>query len=167
MVNSTGISRRIDDLGRIVIPKELRRKHRIEEGELLEIGEGENCITLQKYSPLMPFAKSSDNVISAFSEITKLPVILCDTYNVISNKLTGDLKGKEITDELYMSIKSHEQKNRVQIVKGFALRAGFIEEIKSNGKSVGALIVPEICGELSLPQIECLKLCAKIISSLT
>ena len=166
MVNSTGISRRIDDLGRIVIPKELRRKHRIEEGDLIEIGEGENCITLCKYSPLMPFAKTADNVLKSFSEMTKLPVILCDTYNVISNKSIGDLRGKEITEELYECIKSHTPNSRVNIVKGYALRSNLIEVISENGKSVGALIIPELSGEVTPSQLECLKLCAKIISSL-
>ena len=166
MVNSTGISRRIDDLGRIVIPKEMRRKHRINEGDLVEIGEGENCITLQKYSPLMPFAKSADKVLQSFYGMTRLPIILCDTYNVISNKSIRELKGKEITDELYECILKHVKKSRVHIVKGYALRCMFIEEIIVNGKIVGALIIPETTSELTPQQEDCLKLCAKIIGSL-
>ena len=51
-MKATGVVRRIDDLGRIVLPKELRRSMRIKEGESLEIyTDGENRIILKKYSP--------------------------------------------------------------------------------------------------------------------
>ena len=50
-MKSTGVVRRIDDLGRIVIPKEIRRSLRIREGDSLEIySEGSEGITLRKYS---------------------------------------------------------------------------------------------------------------------
>ena len=52
-MKATGIVRRIDDLGRVVIPKEIRRTMRIREGEPLEIfvdREGE--VILKKYSPI-------------------------------------------------------------------------------------------------------------------
>ena len=51
-MKSTGIIRRIDELGRIVIPREIRRSLRVREGDSLELGvEGDN-IVLKKYSPL-------------------------------------------------------------------------------------------------------------------
>lgn len=50
-MKSTGIVRKVDELGRIVIPKELRRTLNIEEGDPLEIfGDGEEVI-LRKYEP--------------------------------------------------------------------------------------------------------------------
>lgn len=50
-MKSTGIVRRIDDLGRIVIPKEIRRMYGIENGDPLEINVDENGIYIQKYFP--------------------------------------------------------------------------------------------------------------------
>ena len=50
-MKSTGIVRRIDDLGRIVIPKEIRRTHGIKEGDPMEICIDGNKIVLQKYIP--------------------------------------------------------------------------------------------------------------------
>lgn len=48
-MRTTGIVRRIDDLGRVVIPKEIRRVMRIKEGDPLEIFTENNMIYLQKY----------------------------------------------------------------------------------------------------------------------
>ena len=51
-MKATGIVRRIDDLGRVVIPKEIRRNMHIKEGDPLEIYIGEkDCISFKKYSP--------------------------------------------------------------------------------------------------------------------
>lgn len=47
---SSGVVRRIDDLGRVVIPKEIRRKLHIREGDPLEINLSENGIYIEKYS---------------------------------------------------------------------------------------------------------------------
>lgn len=50
-MRSTGVIRRIDDLGRIVIPKEFRRKMCIHEGDPLELYEGDDFVAFKKYSP--------------------------------------------------------------------------------------------------------------------
>ena len=51
-MKATGIVRRIDDLGRVVIPKEVRRNMHIKEGDPLEIYVGEkDCVIFKKYSP--------------------------------------------------------------------------------------------------------------------
>ena len=50
-MKATGIVRRIDDLGRIVIPKEIRRNMRLREGDAMEIFLKDNCVCLKKYTP--------------------------------------------------------------------------------------------------------------------
>ena len=51
-MKATGIIRRIDDLGRVVIPKEIRRSMRIREGDPLEIYTTQDSICFRKYSPM-------------------------------------------------------------------------------------------------------------------
>ena len=51
-MKTTGVVRRIDDLGRIVIPKEIRKNLHIKNGETLEIYLESENIVLKKYSPL-------------------------------------------------------------------------------------------------------------------
>lgn len=50
-MKATGIVRRIDDLGRIVIPKEIRRNIGLREGEAMELFLEDNCVCFKKYSP--------------------------------------------------------------------------------------------------------------------
>lgn len=61
-MKSTGITRKVDELGRIVLPIELRRKMNIEEKDSLEIYVEGNSIILKKYEPACIFCGSSKNV---------------------------------------------------------------------------------------------------------
>jgi len=85
MVKSTGIVRRIDDLGRLVIPKEIRRTFRIREGDPLEIYvDGEGKIILKKYSPvseLSDFAKGyADSLYDAIGHI----ILIADRDTIVA-----------------------------------------------------------------------------------
>lgn len=61
-MKSTGIVRKVDELGRIVIPKELRRKFGIDSKDGLEIYVEEDKIILKKYEPSCIFCQNSDNI---------------------------------------------------------------------------------------------------------
>ena len=61
-MQDTGIIRRIDELGRVVIPKELRKKLRIREGDPLEIYTNKNEMVLKKYSPIMAIADHAKSI---------------------------------------------------------------------------------------------------------
>lgn len=62
-VKSTGIVRRVDELGRVVIPIELRRTLHIDEKDALEIYVDGETIILKKYEPACIFCGSADNVL--------------------------------------------------------------------------------------------------------
>lgn len=51
-MRATGIVRRVDDLGRVVIPKELRRMLKIKEGDPLEFFTDEGCVVMKRYAPI-------------------------------------------------------------------------------------------------------------------
>ena len=84
-MKATGIVRRIDDLGRVVIPKEIRRTMRIREGDPLEIfTEKDGEVVFKKYSPvgeLSPFAVQYADVLSRACNMT---VLVCDRDHVIA-----------------------------------------------------------------------------------
>ncbi len=59
----TGIVRKVDELGRIVIPVELRRSLHVEIGDALEVFEDEERIFLKKYSPACLFCSDSEKLV--------------------------------------------------------------------------------------------------------
>ncbi|MCH5204123.1 MAG: AbrB/MazE/SpoVT family DNA-binding domain-containing protein [Oscillospiraceae bacterium] len=63
MIKSTGIVRKVDELGRVVIPIELRRTLEIDERDGLEIFVEEDQIILKKYSPSCVFCSNAGNII--------------------------------------------------------------------------------------------------------
>src|SRR5690554_5284850 len=84
-MKATGIVRRIDDLGRVVIPKEIRRTMRIREGEPLEIfvdREGE--VILKKYSPIGELNQFAQEYADALAEETDHAVFVLDRDVVVA-----------------------------------------------------------------------------------
>ena len=84
-MKATGIVRRIDDLGRVVIPKEIRRTLRLHEGTPLEIfTDREGEIILKKYSPMMELTAFSSQYAEAMAQSTGLMVCITDRDQVIA-----------------------------------------------------------------------------------
>ncbi|MBE3577879.1 MAG: stage V sporulation protein T [Limnochordales bacterium] len=84
-MKATGIVRRIDDLGRVVIPKEIRRTLRIREGDPLEIfvdREGE--VILKKYSPIGELGDFAQEYADSLHETTGHVAIICDRDVVVA-----------------------------------------------------------------------------------
>ena len=78
-MKATGIVRRIDDLGRVVVPKEIRRTLRIREGEPLEIFTNrEGGIVLKKYSPIGELAAFAKEYVEAVAQVAKCTVCVAD-----------------------------------------------------------------------------------------
>ena len=102
-MKATGIVRRIDDLGRVVIPKEIRRTMRIREGDPLEIytsKEGE--VIFKKYSLLGDLDDFSAQICETMSKSVEQTVAVADrdTIIAISGGFKRELLGKHISEEL-------------------------------------------------------------------
>ena len=84
-MKATGIVRRIDDLGRVVIPKEIRRTLRLREGTPLEIfTDREGEIILKKYSPMVELAAFATQYADAMAQTTGMLVCITDRDQVIA-----------------------------------------------------------------------------------
>ena len=78
-MKATGIVRRIDDLGRVVIPKEIRRTMRIREGDPLEIfTDTDGEVVFKKYSPVGEMSPFAIQYADVMSRACSLPVLICD-----------------------------------------------------------------------------------------
>ena len=96
-MKATGIVRRIDDLGRVVIPKEIRRTMRIREGDPLEIyTDREGEVIFKKYSPIGELAVFAGEYAETLYKTCALSVIICDRDAVIA---TAGLPRKEYADK--------------------------------------------------------------------
>ena len=102
-MKATGIVRRIDDLGRVVIPKEIRRTLRLREGTPLEIfTDREGEIILKKYSPMMELTAFAGQYAEAMAQSTGLLVCITDRDQVIavSGGAKKELLQKTISPQL-------------------------------------------------------------------
>ena len=111
-MKATGIVRRIDDLGRIVVPKEIRRTLRIREGDALEIfTDREGEIILKKYSPLGEMGNFADQYAESLAQTLGYLVCITDTDQVIAAAGPGKKEFQEqlITRQLAEVIARREQ----------------------------------------------------------
>ena len=92
-MKATGIVRRIDDLGRVVVPKEIRRTLRIREGDPLEIyTDREGGIILRKYSPIGELSQFSKQYAEALAQNTGYIVSITDRDRHIAHGRFGKKK---------------------------------------------------------------------------
>ncbi|GAK13898.1 stage V sporulation protein T [Geomicrobium sp. JSM 1781026] len=106
-MKATGIVRRIDDLGRVVIPKEIRRTLRIREGDPLEIfvdRDGE--VILKKYSPISELGDFAKEYAEALYDSLGHPILVADrdSYIAVSGGSKKDYANKSIGDIVEDSI---------------------------------------------------------------
>ncbi|MBE6708594.1 MAG: AbrB/MazE/SpoVT family DNA-binding domain-containing protein [Ruminococcaceae bacterium] len=95
-MKATGIVRRIDDLGRVVIPKEIRRTMRIREGDPLEIyTDREGEVIFKKYSPIGELTAFASQYAETIYKTCQLAVVICDRDAVIA---CAGIPKKEYTD---------------------------------------------------------------------
>ena len=84
-MKATGVVRRIDDLGRVVIPKEIRKTLRIKEGEPLEIfTDREGQVILKKYSPIGELSEFASGYAETLSKTTGHIACITDKDSVIA-----------------------------------------------------------------------------------
>lgn len=140
-MKATGIVRRIDELGRVVIPKEIRRTYRIRVGDPLEIfTDRDGHIVFKKYSPIAELSNYASEYALALKESLSCNVFICDKDVVLA--AAGD-KIKEYV-ESYISkalIDKIETKDVFVAGKGEAVEVIEREDVS---KLMGQIICP-IC----------------------
>ena len=101
-MKATGIVRRIDELGRVVIPKEIRRTLRIKEGDPLEIFTDRDELMLKKYSPIATLERFSEATAKSLNDLSGQLAVICDTDEILYAYGDGkkDLDKKNLSDEM-------------------------------------------------------------------
>ncbi|MFC3040978.1 stage V sporulation protein T [Virgibacillus xinjiangensis] len=150
-MKATGIVRRIDDLGRVVIPKEIRRTLRIREGDPLEIfvdREGE--VILKKYSPISELGHFAKEYAEALFDSLQYPVLICDRDEIIA--VAGDSKkdylNKNIGSQIAKMIENRSQtfeteKSTVEVIDGKEQEwdSYCLSPVIANGDPIGCVVI--------------------------
>ena len=167
-MKATGIVRRIDDLGRVVIPKELRRTMRIREGDPLEIftvGDGE--VVFKKYSPVGEMTAFAAQYADVLARACEAPVLICDRDHVvaaagIAKKEVYDRRISRALEDLIESRRTFVAKaasERLQPIDTLPRYAAVCAPILASGDVSGAVCL--LLGEAgTLPSDSDYKLCA-------
>ncbi len=154
-MKATGIVRRIDDLGRVVIPKEIRRTLRIREGDPLEIfTDREGGVILKKYSPIGELSDFSKEYTEALQQSIGHIVLISDkdAFISISGAPKKDYLEKKISNELEKVI---DERKTVMLGEGGGkpiplysdeevadkYSAQVISPIITEGDAIGAVII--------------------------
>ena len=101
-MQNSGIIRRIDDLGRVVIPKGIRKSLRIKNGDNLEISYVDDSIIIKKYDQMDKFKDIYVGIIDSFSKILGKDILLTngDVYIYGSGKISNSVVNKEISKDI-------------------------------------------------------------------
>ena len=150
-MKATGIVRRIDDLGRVVIPKEIRRTMRIREGDPLEIyTDTQGEVIFKKYSPIGEMTDSAAGFAEVLSKDCAFGIAICDRDRVIaaagvSKRETVDRRNTPELESLMESRRAYIYKsgeaNYVHPLDGLETRAAAIVPIIASGDIIGAVVL--------------------------
>ncbi|WP_339148302.1 MULTISPECIES: stage V sporulation protein T [unclassified Sutcliffiella] len=161
-MKATGIVRRIDDLGRVVIPKEIRRTLRIREGDPLEIfvdRDGE--VILKKYSPISELSDFAKEYAEALYDSLGHPVLICDrdTFIAVAGSSKKEYLNKSISEVVEKSMEDRSsvlktEEQQMAIVDGHTetLASYTIGPIVANGDPIGAVVI--MSKDKSLGEVE-------------
>ena len=151
-MKATGIVRRIDDLGRIVIPKEIRKTLKVKEGMPLEIyTDQEGGIILKKYLPFSEFSSLAEEYAECMVQQTGARAIITDREKVIAaaGGAGRGLKGQAISERLERilddrdeQLPASERKRFIPVTEG--MEAGgdqIFSVIRSGGEILGAVFL--------------------------
>lgn len=147
-MKATGIVRRIDDLGRIVIPKEIRRSFRIREGDPLEIyTDSQGEVIFKKYSPIGELSGFANQYAEVLHKSGGLPIAITDNDHVIAaagiskreileRRITKNLEELMENRAVHITTREVEPMNAVE---GFDRKANVVYPIIYGGDVSGAV----------------------------
>jgi len=150
-MKATGIVRRIDDLGRVVIPKEIRRTLRIREGDPLEIYTDSNGeVIFKKYSPVGELSAFAAQYAEVLSRVSGLPTLISDRDHIVAAAGVPKREYLErritpVIEELMESRRSYIAQSaslgELQPVEGLDRGAGIVYPIIASGDVTGSVIM--------------------------
>lgn len=148
-MKATGVIRRIDDLGRLVIPKEIRKNLRIKEGDNIEIFVNGEEVILKKYSMMNKINDLAQELTDAIYTFMKHSIFITDTDTVVagSGPLKKEYLNKNISEFISSSIKRRDKMienhfKDLNFVEGESLTCSYVMfTILVNAEATGMILI--------------------------
>ena len=146
-MRTMGVVRRIDELGRIVIPKEVRKRLRMDSGDLVDISIEEENVVLSKFHPLNHDQELVESFCTSIKESYQTDVIVTNLQKVIFSTLEYNLNDENLEGEFLKRINSYLDKeisalNKMSLTKDYIIdRDAICYEIRIENEPFGYLIL--------------------------
>ncbi len=169
-MKSTGVIRKIDELGRIVLPKEIRRNLGIRDGENLEIFVENDHILLKKYSKMQDYSEIVTNLANIVDQTYDFNILITDRDKVLYSGVKNIPVHEEIGDRLLRYIHNRESVTKSTLetynFKDHSLTGYFLVlPIISSIDCLGLIIFYQESSPISEYQFNLLKLLSNLIIS--
>lgn len=165
-MKATGIVRRIDNLGRVVIPKEIRKTLRIKEGDALEIfTDKDGEVILKKYSPIEEMGEYARKYGEALYQAAGHSVLITDAEQVIAASGMGKkeainrnltTKFESLIDERQTKSVTNGGREFVDIYQEMtiALEGYVVSPVIYEGNVIGSIVITQREGERKIGEVE-------------
>ena len=147
-MKATGIVRRIDDLGRVVIPKEIRRTLRIKDGDAFEIYIEDGAVIYKKYYPMDNLASLAAQYAEVLYNMSAHAVLITDRDHIVTACGVSKLNYLErrITYGLEYVLEcrktyQYQEDNLLHPVEGVPTVASYVQPIISRGELYGSVVL--------------------------
>ena len=148
-MESTNIVKKIDELGRIVLPKEIRKKLKLRTDDFLEIYVDNDLLCLKKYSKIKSLKSFAQQLTDVLYSYTQKEILIADKYNIIAYTGTDKKEyiGKEISDKLLESINRRDSimQNHIkelQLINNEEIKCSYVmNTIISNSEYIGIVVM--------------------------
>ena len=171
-MKSTGIVRRIDELGRIVIPKEIRNNLRLRSGETIEIYAENDNIVLKKFSIVKKISDLAQELTDAIFTFLKYNICITDMHTIISASgiKKKELLNKNLSEFMIEKIEKREKMfeghiKDIEIVEGVIYTCSYMTNpIIKDGECIGLIIIFSEEDKLTIDEIHIIGIVSSFIS---
>ena len=160
-MKETGIVRRLDDLGRLVIPKEIRKMYKMKEGDSIEIYIANNTICIRKYDETSSFYEQIENMCNLLHNKYRNHIFFTSEEYMNRN-------GSTIEEKVVEKAQIHRSDffENVKIYKNSENRyRGYIAPVVNNGNFYGSFVMVFDEKEFNEEFLEHMRLFAQLLAS--
>lgn len=167
-MKATGIIRKVDELGRIVLPKDIRRSLNLKVGTPMEIYINGNTLILKEYSQLQNFKAQSDIFVECLSKNLECDALITDLSNVIASygkvkKITENIGICSALEEIMNQRKTvihNKPKNSLNLIQADLSSYIFflVSPIIVNGDCLGSIICLSANKEFTTTDVKCVNI---------